>query len=86
MKEIKIGQVVYYELDKDIYQDQVIRIEERTINIKKKHILRTFYQMKKGLALEREAFYTIEELFESKDKLEYILNNKVKNLLGDKDE
>lgn len=78
--EPKIGDKVYYSLeDYDtgedfIYEGVVKDIYLQDIDIGGKNIELKMYKVADGLAMQRNAFYTIEELFKMKERLEFLLN------------
>lgn len=80
MKEPEIGDVVAYTLEiydtgEDVIYTGVIQdIFFQTIQIGKIKRNIKLYKVNDGLAMQRNAFYTMDELFNMKEKLEKLLN------------
>lgn len=79
-KKLKIGDEVFYSLEdyntgEDvIYKGTVKEIKNHKLKIKDKEIDIIFYDTGTGIGCERKSLYTLEELFEMKNRLEYLLN------------
>lgn len=78
---VKIGDKVYYSIEdyntgtEIIYEGAISKIYDTTIKIKDKDLTMTLYQVADGLSMQRNAFYTLPELFDLKSRLEYLHNN-----------
>lgn len=79
-KEPEIGDVVAYSLEvydtgEDVIYTGVIQdIFFQTIQIGKVKRNIKLYKVNDGLAMQRNAFYTMDELFNMKERLEKLLN------------
>lgn len=82
-----VGTTVYYTLDDYdtgepvIYSGKIVKITNQTLNLNGKKFPAKFYQLDSGLGMIYNSFYTIEELFQLKEKLELTMNEFLKDKL-----
>ena len=82
-----VGTTVYYTWDDYdtgepvIYSGTITKITMQTINLKDKKFKAKFYQLDNGIGMMYNSFYTIEELFQLKERLETRMNEYRKDLL-----
>lgn len=88
MKDLKIGDEVYYTWEdlntgEDlIYKGTIVDIIKKPIKINDIELNHTFYMLDDGMGVQRNCCYTIEELFELKNRLEFLKNTvDIKELL-----
>lgn len=88
-KELPLGTTVYYSLedytsgDEIIYSSTITEIYDKELKFPNGTTLPIhFYRLDDGLSLQRCSFYTLPELFQLKDRLQFIQNN----IRGDKNE
>lgn len=81
MRDLKVGDEVYYTYedyktgDDVIYKSKIKKIVKQDITLGNKVLKdKIFYWLESGIVLMRNACYTIEELFEMKERLEEIKN------------
>lgn len=77
---VNIGDTVYYSLDNSdgetiIYKGIVKEISTVPLDLNNDKISLTFYQLDTGIGVQRNACYTLQELFDLASRIDYLYNH-----------
>lgn len=87
-KDLPLGTTVYYSIedydsgDEVIYEGKITKIYDAPLQLQDTTINIHLYQVADGLSMQRGSFYTLPELFQFKDRIQYLQEH----LRGDNNE